>query len=192
VLAGTIDRHQPDSVNYFQQIIKPQIDNEQVRYIGPVNMKEKVSLLSRARGFLNPIEWEEPFGMVMIEAMALGCPVISFARGAAPEIVIHRKTGFLVHDVAEMVRFIPRIDEIDRDVTRMHVERNFSARVMAEKYVRIYKNVVKLAKGVPTRVSSDVSANNTSIISEPVIITKALPAHIPQITRTALEVEPSL
>ena len=130
VLAGTIDRHQQESINYFHQDIEPQIDNEQVRYIGPVNMKKKISLLSRARAFLNPIEWEEPFGMVMIEAMALGCPVISFARGAAPEIVVHRKTGFLVHDVAEMVRFIPRIDEIDRNVTRMHVERNFSARAM--------------------------------------------------------------
>ncbi|MDQ6644134.1 MAG: glycosyltransferase, partial [Chloroflexota bacterium] len=83
VLAGTIDRNQHDSVNYFNTVIKPQIDNEQVKYIGPVNMKQKISLFSRARGFLNPIEWEEPFGMVMIEAMALGCPVISFTRGAA-------------------------------------------------------------------------------------------------------------
>src|SRR2546430_2325325 len=192
VLAGTIDRHQQESVNYFHKVIEPQIDNEQVKYVGPVNMKRKISLLSRACAFLNPIEWEEPFGMVMIEAMALGCPVISFARGAAPEIVVHRKTGFLVHDVAEMVRFIQRIDEIDRNVTRMHVERNFSSRAMCEKYVKIYKNVIKQAKGVPTRAFSDVGANNTLITSEHTIIRKALPAHIPQITRTALEVEPSL
>src|SRR5579863_1960309 len=138
VLAGTIDRHMQDSVNYFQNKIKPQIDNEQIRYIGPVNMKEKKSLLSRARGFLNPIEWEEPFGMVMIEAMALGCPVISFARGAAPEIVVHRKTGFLVRDVDEMVHFISRIDEIDRETTRQYAEKHFSSRVMAEKYMKIY------------------------------------------------------
>ncbi len=150
VLAGTIDRYQQDSVNYFQNRIKPQVDNEQVKYIGPVNMKEKIRLLSRARGFLNPIEWEEPFGMVMIEAMALGCPVISFARGAAPEIIVHRKTGFLVHDVDEMVRFIPRVDEIDHSVTRMHVEHNFSARVMAEKYVKVYKNVIAATKSPPT------------------------------------------
>ena len=80
--------------------------------------------------------------MVMIEAMALGCPVISFARGAAPELVVHQKTGFLVQDVEEMIRFIPRIDEIDRDVTRIHVDRNFSARVMAEKYGQVYKKVL--------------------------------------------------
>src|SRR5947209_16391323 len=121
VLAGTIDRYQQESIHYFENMIKPHIDNEQVSYVGPVNMTQKMDLLSRARGFLNPIKWEEPFGMVMIEAMALGCPVIAFARGAAPEIVVHGKTGFLVHDVDEMVRFIPRIDEIDRAVTRLHV-----------------------------------------------------------------------
>ena len=173
VLAGTIDRHQQESINYFHQVIEPQIDNEQVRYVGPVNMKKKISLLSRARAFLNPIEWEEPFGMVMIEAMALGCPVISFARGAAPEIVVHRKTGFLVHDVAEMVRFIQRIDEIDRNVTRMHVERNFSSRAMCEKYVKIYKNVIKQAKGSPARTLSSVHTNKTVELAT---IKKTLPA----------------
>lgn len=187
VLAGTIDRHQQDSINYFHQVIKPQIDHEQVRYVGPVNMKEKISLLSRARAFLNPIEWEEPFGMVMIEAMALGCPVISFARGAAPEIVIHRKTGFLVHDVAEMVRFIPRIDEIDRGVTRMHGERNFSSRVMAEKYVKTYKKVIKLAKELPALAFPDMHVNKTL---DPVIIKRALPAAVPESARVPIESEP--
>src|SRR6266699_402967 len=187
VLAGTIDQHLPESVAYFEEMIKPHIDEKQVKYIGPVNMRQKISLLSRARGFLNPILWEEPFGMVMIEAMALGCPVISFPRGAAPEIVVHRKTGFLVHDVAEMVRFISRIDEIDREVTRMHVERNFSARVMCKKYVKIYKNVINLAKGSPALPLSSVLTNKTS---EPAIIRRALPAQLPQVARAAVEREP--
>jgi glycosyltransferase involved in cell wall biosynthesis len=160
VLAGTIDRHMPESISYFQEVIKPQIDNERVRYVGPVNMKEKIGLMSRACGFLNPIEWEEPFGMVMIEAMALGCPVISFARGAAPEIVIHRKTGFLVHDVAEMAQFIPRIGEISREVTRMHIERNFSARVMAEKYVTFYTQLIARSKSKQSHAFVDVAARN--------------------------------
>ena len=142
VLAGTVDRHNQESVHYFQDMIKPQIDNKQIRYIGPVNMKEKIDLLSRSRGFLNPIQWEEPFGMVMIEAMALGCPVISFDRGAASELIVHGNTGFLVQDVDEMVRFIPRIDEIDREVTRQHVEEHFSVRAMAEKYMRVYRQVI--------------------------------------------------
>lgn len=185
VLAGTIDRHCQDSMHYFQDVIKPLIDNEQVRYIGPVNMKEKIRLLSRARGFLNPIEWEEPFGMVMIEAMALGCPVISFARGAAPEIIVHRKTGFLVHDVDEMVRFIPRIDEIDRDVTRMHVELNFSARVMAEKYVKLYRKVI--SKTVTTPPFSDTAIRKPLMPTEPAIaIRKALPVSVAPVARAAI------
>jgi glycosyltransferase involved in cell wall biosynthesis len=146
VLAGTIDRYRQESVRYFHEVIEPQIDGEQVKYLGPVNLKQKLNLLSRARGFLNPIEWEEPFGMVMIEAMALGCPVISFARGAAPELVVDGETGFLVQNVDEMVQAIPRIDEIDREITRLHVERNFSAHVMAEKYTQVYTKVMAIRK----------------------------------------------
>ncbi len=183
VLAGTIDRHQQESVNYFQEKIKPQIDNDQVRYVGPVNMKEKISLLSRARGFLNPIEWEEPFGMVMIEAMSLGCPVISFARGAASEIIVHRKTGFLVHDVDEMVRFIPRVDEINRDATREYIERNFSSRAMAEKYVKIYKLVIANAKGTTKRPFPELAQQKSLLTTDPTpaILRKALPAQVPQV-----------
>ena len=145
ILAGTIDRYVKASVTYFHEQIEPLIDNKQIKYIGPVNMRRKVSLLRRAHAFLNPIEWEEPFGMVMVEAMALGCPVISFARGAAPEIVIDGETGFLVKNLEEMVQCLPKIDEIDREETRLHVERNFSARAMAEKYLQVYKNVRKNA-----------------------------------------------
>lgn len=144
VLAGTIAFSSPDDL-YFEDVIKPQIDNQQITYIGPVDMQQKIDLLSRARGLLNPIEWEEPFGMVMIEAMGVGCPVISFARGAAPEIVVHGETGFLVHTLDEMVHFIPRIDEINREVTRLHVVHNFSDDVMAEKYVRIYNKVIAMS-----------------------------------------------
>jgi glycosyltransferase involved in cell wall biosynthesis len=146
ILAGTIDRYLQESRRYFHDAIEPQIDNEKIKYIGPVNLKQKLSLLSRARGFLNPIEWEEPFGMVMIEAMALGCPVISFARGAAPEIVVHGSTGFLVQHLDEMVQAIPKIDEIDRETARLHVERNFSAGVMAENYLHIYEQVIAGSK----------------------------------------------
>ncbi len=142
VLAGTIDRHVQASVDYFEQKIKPQLDGQQITYVGPVNMEQKIALLSRARGMLNPIQWEEPFGMVMIEAMALKCPVISFERGAAAEIVMHGKSGFLVDNVDEMVQYMARIDELDRDVVRTHVEQHFTARVMTEKYTRIYKKVI--------------------------------------------------
>lgn len=142
VLAGTIDKHVEESVNYFNQKIKPLIDNRQVKYVGPVNMQQKIDLLSRARGMLNPIQWEEPFGMVMIEAMAVGCPVIAFRRGAAPEIVAQGTSGFLVRNVDEMVQSIARLGEFERTRVSAHVEQNFTARVMAQKYVKVYKQVI--------------------------------------------------
>jgi len=143
ILAGTVDRNMPESMRYFSEQIKPHIDNKQIRYIGPANMKKKINLFSGARAFLNPIEWEEPFGMVMIEAMAVGCPVISFNRGAAPELIVDGKTGFLVDDVEGMIRAIASIDTIDRNATRQHVEEHFSARVMAENYTKVYQHVIQ-------------------------------------------------
>ena len=123
-------------------------------------MQQKIDLLSHARGFLNPIQWEEPFGMVMIEAMAVGCPVIAFNRGAAPEIVTHGTSGFLVQDVDEMVHYISRIDELSRTEVHAHVERNFTARVMAQKYVKVYKKVIasSLQKSVANSYAYDVAA----------------------------------
>jgi glycosyltransferase involved in cell wall biosynthesis len=150
VLAGTIDQHMQESVDYFEQVIKPHIDHQQVKYIGPVDMEQKIDLLSRARGLLNPIQWEEPFGMVMIEAMAVGCPVIAFARGAAPEIVADGRSGFLVHDVNEMAHCISRIDELDRMVVHAHAEHHFTAQVMAEKYTKVYKKIIASSSGKVT------------------------------------------
>lgn len=111
-----------------------------------MNPKQKLNLLSRTRGFLNPVEWEEPVGRVMIEAMALGRPVISFARSAAPEIVVHGSTGFLVQHLDEMAQALPKIDEIDRETARLRVERHFSAGVMAESYLHMYEQVIAGSK----------------------------------------------
>ncbi len=141
VLAGTVDDAVPEAVTYFQEMIEPHIDRKQIRYIGPVNLEQKIRLLSSAAGFLNPIDWEEPFGMVMVEAMALGCPVISFTRGAASELIVDGKSGFLVDDLDEMVKAIPRLASLDRHAVRQHVERHFSANAMAEQYMRVYQEI---------------------------------------------------
>lgn len=95
-----------------------------------------------ARAPLNPLQWEEPFGMVMIEAMALGCPVIAFPRGSAPEIVAHGQSGFLARDVDEMVDYMRQIDQLDRSSVRAYAEVHFSARVMAERYLALYHKVI--------------------------------------------------
>jgi glycosyltransferase involved in cell wall biosynthesis len=175
MLAGQVQHHQ-ESQHYFHEVIQPQIDGTQVQYVGPVDMKQKIKLLSQAGGLLNPITWEEPFGMVMIEAMAIGCPVISFARGAAPEIVVHGKTGFLVSDVEEMVRYIPRIAEIDRDTTRRHIELKFSARAMAENYVQVYRKVIQQSKA--RLITHDAPARKPTIILGSTPIKPPMPLNI--------------
>jgi len=144
VLAGTVDRSSRELMNYYNQVIKSQEEDGNIRLVGPLNMQQKISYMSRARGFLNPIEWEEPFGMVMIEAMALGCPVISFERGAASEVVAHGKSGFLVQHLDEMVEYMGRIDELDRNAVRDHVEQHFSSHIMAQRYTEIYQKVIAL------------------------------------------------
>lgn len=141
ILAGIIEHDFKRSLDYFKQEIEPYIDNDQIKYIGPVNMEQKVALLGHASGLLNPITWEEPGATVVLEAMALGCPVIAFARGVVPELILHAQTGFLAHTVDEMVQYMSRIGEIDRRAAHAHVDRNFSARVMTEKYIRIYESL---------------------------------------------------
>ncbi len=173
VLAGTIDKHVEESVNYFNQKIQPLIDNRQVKYVGPVNMQQKIDLLSRARGMLNPIQWEEPFGMVMIEAMAVGCPVIAFQRGAAPEIVVHGTSGFLVQNVDEMVYYIAHLDEFERTRVSAHVEQNFTARVMAQKYVKVYKQVI--AASQKEHVANSYPYNVTVALRSPTTTSTLVP-----------------
>ncbi len=173
VLAGTIDKHVEESVNYFEQKIKPLIDNQQVKYIGPVNMQQKIDLFSHALGMLNPIQWEEPFGMVMIEAMAVGCPVIAFERGAAPEIVAHGTSGFLAQNIDEMVHCIARLSELERTQVSAHVEQHFTARVMAQKYVKVYKQVI--ASFQKERVASSYPYDVSVALRSPASTTTLVP-----------------
>ena len=156
-LVGVRDPQDKDSLQYYQHMIEPYIDGKQIRYIGSISMSQKIDLLSHARGLLNPVEWEEPFGMIQIEAMATGCPVIAFARGAAPEIIAHGLTGFLAYNIQDMVRSIAQIDKIDRNKVREYAAHHFSARTMAENYLRIYANVITahaFTHEVSTRVNT--------------------------------------
>ncbi len=141
VLAGIVDQHVPEAVRYFREEILPYIDGHQITYLGPVGMEQKRDLLSRARALLNPLTWEEPFGMVMIEAMATGCPVIAFPRGSVPEIVAHGQSGFLVQDVEEMAQAIKQVDQLKRAEVRAYAGEHFSSRVMVERYTALYHMV---------------------------------------------------
>lgn len=151
IIAGKIydrtsGKTQGEESSYFVNEIKPYIDGTQIKYIGEVGYREKVKLLKNAKALLFPIRWEEPFGLVMIEAMACGTPVIAFNRGAVPEVLVDKKTGFIVNTVDEMVEAVKKISKIDRAKCREHVERNFTAKKMVSMYEEVYKKILNLKR----------------------------------------------
>jgi len=137
VIAGNVVRSGPDAA-YFDDEIAPAIDGEQVRYIGPVDDAQKNELLGKASALLMPIEWEEPFGIVMIEAMACGTPVVAFARGSVPEIVRQGENGFICDGVRDAVRAVSELPRVRRAEVRRDVEERFSSRSVVSAYEALY------------------------------------------------------
>ncbi len=127
---------------YYENEIKPLIDaSPWVEFIGEINDSQKPAFLSGAHALLFPIDWPEPFGLVMIESMACGTPVIAFNRGSVPEVIDDGLTGFIVHDEATAVAAVDRLGELDRDLVRQQFERRFTARRMAEDYIDLYEEL---------------------------------------------------
>ncbi len=139
IIAAKVDR--ADRA-FYHQVVEPLIDGEQIVFVGEADSTRKRELYERAYCLLLPICWDEPFGLVMVEAMACGTPVIAFSRGAAPEIIVDGETGFLVDDVDGMMQAIRRVDRIDPARCRKHVEQHFSPGVMAERYLAIYRTIL--------------------------------------------------
>jgi glycosyltransferase involved in cell wall biosynthesis len=127
---------------YFSNRLKPLIDGDQVQLIGEVDDERKQAFLAGAAALLFPIDWPEPFGLVMIEAMACGTPVVAFQSGSVPEVVDTGITGFVVKDEAEAIEAIRRLSELDRRRIRAHFEQRFTARRMAEQYLSHYEELV--------------------------------------------------
>jgi len=138
IMAGIIQ----DQV-YYERYVSPHIDNEKVVYVGSVGPVERNRLLGSACALLHPIQFDEPFGLSVIESMACGTPVIAFGRGSMPELIENGKNGFLVHNVDEAVETVARIKEIDRATCRRHVERYFTVDRMVEQYVEVYKMILQ-------------------------------------------------
>ena len=131
-----------ETETYWHKEIAPHINGNTIRSFGEVSFEEKIPLLQKAKALLFPIDWEEPFGYAMIEAMSCGTPVIAFNRGSVPEIVKDGKTGFIVNSLNEMVQALERIESIDRDEVRQHVENNFSIKKMVESYDDLYYKLI--------------------------------------------------
>ncbi|WKN29887.1 glycosyltransferase family 4 protein [Porifericola rhodea] len=131
---------------YYKQSIKKLMAQPHVEFVGEIGETEKNEFLGNAKALLFPIDWPEPFGMVMIEAMACGTPVIAYENGSVPEVIDKGESGFLVNSIEEAVRAVNNIDLLDRTIVRNCFEKRFSAKVMAENYLMLYHQLVPLAR----------------------------------------------
>lgn len=142
ILAGKISDKE-----YYEEI-KKDIDGKQIVHLGEVDFESKIKLYQNAKAFLFPIQWEEPFGLVMIEAMSCGTPVIAYYRGAIPEVLINGLTGYIVENHSQMVEAAKKIDNIKRENCRLHVEENFTTQKMIDKYEKACLRVLAEEKPV--------------------------------------------
>jgi len=137
-----------DSVDkdYFETKVKPFIDGKQIEFLGEVDHTGKVELLSHAKALLLWLNWEEPFGLVVAEAMACGAPVLVNPRGSMPELILDKKTGFLINNIDDMQRKLDSVNTIDPNVCQQHVLDNFSATKMTDDYLAVARKVIDAYK----------------------------------------------
>jgi glycosyltransferase involved in cell wall biosynthesis len=146
LIIGEYSRDSAYYINYWRKKIKPFIDHKIIFHSKGGSRQKVLRMVSQAKAFLFPIEWEEPFGLVMIEAMACGTPVIAFKRGSVPEIVKNGKTGFVVKNLREMIQAVKKIDQIDRRACRQRVEKKFTVEKMVENYEKLYYKLLAKSK----------------------------------------------
>lgn len=150
-IAAKIDRADQQ---YFREKIQPMLAQPGIEFIGEINQHEKAEFLGQALGLLFPIDWPEPFGLVMIEAMACGTPILAFERGSVPEIIKDGRTGIIVRSKEEAVGSLHRLLSLDRGVVRQEFEQRFSAQRMARDHVRLYQKLLKDARILDYNVGS--------------------------------------
>jgi glycosyltransferase involved in cell wall biosynthesis len=143
---------------YFEEQILPMMKSANVDYIGEINDTRKSEFLSGALALLVPIDWPEPFGLVMIEAMACGTPVIAFNRGSAPEVIEDGLTGFIVEDINGAIGAVDRLSHLSRAAIRRRFEQRFTARRMAQDYLAVYRSMSDRAAPHLRLVADDAPA----------------------------------
>ena len=139
-----------EDMPYYEAVVAPLLAGETVEYVGEIDDSQKSAFLGGARALLFPIAWPEPFGLVMIEAMACGCPVVAFRRGSVPEVVEEGVTGFIVETVEEAIAACGRAAALDRGAVRARFEARWTSARMAEDYVAIYRRLIARAAVSPS------------------------------------------
>jgi glycosyltransferase involved in cell wall biosynthesis len=167
VVAGKVDPN-PDDEKYFAEVIEPLLADPGVTWFGEADAAQKRELFRRARAVLFPIQWEEPFGLVPVEAMACGTPTIAFRRGAMPEVIEDGVSGFLVDDLNGMVHALERISELSPSACRSYAAERFDAPIMIRAYESVYRRLLdtearRLAEMADQAVRSSVTALKTEV-----------------------------
>lgn len=139
IIAGQIG---PEWQDFWTEKIQPHL-NDRITYVGFVKRNELYKYYHQAKALLMPIQWDEPFGLVMAEAMACGTPVIAFNRGSVPEIVVDGQTGFIVETIEAMAAAVAKVTSISRQACRLHVEKNFSLEHMIDAYEHVYGEILE-------------------------------------------------
>ena len=146
IISGVIPREYDD---YFDFRIRPLIDNEQIKFVGAANFEKKIELFKNAKAFIFPIRRPEPFGLVVIEAMACGTPVIAYKEGSMPELIKDGKTGFLTSNQEEMLEALKKVDQISRWACRRQAVKKFSLKKMVNKYEALYSEIISRERRFP-------------------------------------------
>jgi glycosyltransferase involved in cell wall biosynthesis len=148
-ISAKVDRF---DVDYYESVILPMLKHPLIEYVGEIDDKSKIDFLGNAIAMLFPIAWSEPFGLVLIEAMACATPVIAFDRGSVPEIISDGVNGYVVNTIDEAVEAVKRISRIKRKICRSYFEEKFTDDVMVANYLDVYQSVKKLSNTDPNKI----------------------------------------
>lgn len=167
-IAAKVDKADRD---YFQDQIKPLLSHPLIEFLGEVGEADKAKLLAGALGLLLPIDWPEPFGLVMIEAMACGTPVVAFRCGSVPEIVTPNRTGFVVNTLEEGIAAVSQLGQLNRRAIRQTFEQRFSADVMAQQYASLYQQRLaeaQLPRSASVTAHPSLNRQRKKVVNPPV------------------------
>ncbi len=142
-IAAKVDRVDRD---YFEEVVRPMLNDPLIEFVGEIGDGDKAAFLGDALALLFPIDWPEPFGLVMIEAMACGTPVIAYRCGSVPEVIEHGRTGFVVDNIEAAMRAVEQLELLNRAVVRQRFEERFSVERMAADYVAAYRTLVRVVE----------------------------------------------
>lgn len=161
VIAAQIDRY---NRRYFEEIIQPQIDGKLIIFVGEIDQNQKRELLKKASCTLFPVTWNEPFGLVMVESLACGTPVIALNKGSVPEIIDHEKTGFIAESQSGLEYGIEQLEKIKPINCRKHVQENFTYQKMVDNYLILYEQLIQRYKSTSKTFTFTINSHTSCLL----------------------------